>query len=77
VHGFRKFGPKSADHPGVGRECPACHVPLTAGCFTTLVLIGPGDDPEARQRCRAGRSFNAVGIEAHWSCVTGLGDDED
>jgi hypothetical protein len=67
----RKFGPKAADHPGVGRECPACHVPFSAGDYTTLVLLGPGDDPESQQRAREGRAYNAVAVEVHWACATG------
>jgi len=31
----RMFGPKTADHPGIGRECPACHVPFKEGDYTT------------------------------------------
>lgn len=67
----RMFGPKSADHPSVGRECPACHVPFAAGDFTTLVAIGSGGDEESQQRAREGRAYNAVAVEAHWACVTG------
>jgi hypothetical protein len=67
-----KMGPKPADHPSVGRECQACSQALAAGDFTTLVLLGPGDDETARARARAGRPYNAVAIEVHWSCATGL-----
>lgn len=67
----RKFGPKSADHPTIGRECPACHVALAVGDYTALVLLGPGSDPEEQQRAREGRAFNAVGIEVHYACATG------
>lgn len=67
---MRKFGPKSADHPGVGVECPACHVPFAAGDYTTLVTLGPGDDEEARERRDQGRVYNAIGLEIHWECST-------
>jgi hypothetical protein len=67
----RMFGPKSAEHPGVGRPCPACKVPFKAGDYTTLVMLGPGDDEKAQERARAGRAYNAVAVEAHWTCVTG------
>ncbi len=67
----RKFGPKTADHPSVGNPCPACRDPFAAGDFTTIVALGPGSDPESRERARAGRVYNAVAVEAHWSCVTG------
>jgi hypothetical protein len=65
---MRKFGPKSEDHPSVGRECPACHKVFAAGDFTTLVALGPGDDPEAQERAREGRVYNAVAVEVHWTC---------
>ncbi len=68
---YRKFGPKTADHPSVGNPCPACRDPFIAGDYTTIVPLGPGDDPESRERARAGRVYNAVAVEAHWSCVTG------
>lgn len=65
----RKFGPKSSDHPGVGIECPACHVAFADGDYTTLVILGPGNDDEARQRRDEGRPYNAVGVEVHWDCA--------
>jgi len=64
----RKFGPKSASHPGIGRECPACHVPFAEGDYTALVMLGPGDDPDARTRRDDGRAYNAVALEVHWDC---------
>lgn len=66
----RKFGPKSADHPSVGKECPACHVPFAEGDYTALVALGPGDDEEGRQRRDAGRPYHAVALEVHWECST-------
>lgn len=70
---MRKFPPLTDDHwLVVGDEtCPACKKHFAAGDSTTLVLIGPGDDPETRQRCREGRAYNGVAIPAHWACVTG------
>lgn len=68
---YRKFGPKSAAHPGVDKKCPGCKTSIEAGDFTTLVVIGPGSDPESQERARTGRPYNAVAIEAHWTCVTG------
>lgn len=67
----RRFGPKAADHPSVGRPCAACQEPFTEGDFTTLILIGPGNNPESRRRAREGQAYNAVAIEVHWACVTG------
>jgi hypothetical protein len=67
----RKFGPKGADHPSVGKPCPACHEDFAAGDFTTLVMLGPGGDAEAQERARLGRAYNAVAVEVHWPCATG------
>ena len=64
----RKFGPKSAAHPGIGRECPACHKPFIEGDYTTLVILGPGDDPDAQARRDQGRPYNAIASEVHWDC---------
>jgi len=65
----RKFGPKTADHPTVGRDCPACNKPFKEGDYTTLVALGPGDDPEEQERAREGRPYNAVAVEVHWECA--------
>lgn len=67
----RKFGPKTEDHPSVGRPCPACQEPFKAGDYTTLTALGPGADEENRKRAREGRSYNAVAVEVHWACATG------
>jgi hypothetical protein len=67
----RRFGPKTSDHPSVGQPCAACKQAFAEGDYTTLVLIGPGDDEDARQRALDGRPYNAVAVEAHWACVTG------
>ncbi len=67
----KPFGPKLADHPSVGRPCPACQRPFAPGDYTTLVPIGPGEDAEARARKRDGCAYNAVAVEAHYACVTG------
>lgn len=65
---MRPFGPKAADHPSVGTKCPACKKPFTAGDFTTLVSLGPGDDPEEQAKAREGRAYNAVAVEVHAAC---------
>ena len=64
----RRFGPKTADHPSVGEKCLACHQPFAEGDYTTLVVLGPGDDEESRQRRDGGRVYNAVAAEIHWDC---------
>lgn len=67
-HQMRIYGPKSADHPSVGRPCAACGQPFVAGDLTTLIGLGPGDDPEARAAAREGRYFNCVAAELHAAC---------
>ena len=66
-----KYGPKAADHPSVGEKCPACGEAFKPDDFTTLVTLGPGNDPEQRRRAREGLAYNAVGLEVHYACVTG------
>ena len=67
---YRLFGPRGDDMPE--KTCPGCLLPLAVGDYTTLIPIGPGDDEEARERCREGRWYNAVSIEAHFGCATGM-----
>ena len=64
----RRFGPKAADHPSIGERCPACHEPFKEGDYTTLILIGPGNDKEEKAKARDGRTYNAVCVEVHWEC---------
>jgi hypothetical protein len=68
---LRKFGPKKADHPSVGRECPACGKLFLPGDFTTLVALGPAADPEEQKKAREGVAYYAVAVECHWTCATG------
>ena len=68
---MRKFGPKKSDDRAIGWPCPACDEDFAVGDFTTLISLGPGDDPEAQKRCRDGRPYNAVAKEVHWACATG------
>lgn len=72
---LRPFGPKRADHPSCGKACTACKQPMAEGQYTTLVALGPGDNGEAQARARAGRPYNAVAVEVHWTCATGEPDD--
>jgi hypothetical protein len=67
----RRFGPKRADHPSVGQDCPACKKPFAEGDYTTLVMLGPGDDDESREKARLGHAYNAVALEVHYACATG------
>ena len=68
---LRRFGPRPPDDRPNRPPCPACHKPFTAGDYTTIIALGPGDDPKERRKAREGRAYNAVGIVVHWACATG------
>lgn len=68
---LHKKGPLAADHPILGRPCPACQQPLQAGDYVALIAFGPGTNPEEQEKARAGRPYNAVAGVVHWSCATG------
>ena len=68
---LRMFGPKLARNSSIGDPCPACRTEFKEGDYTTLVTLGPGDDPDAQAYARDGRPYNAVAIEVHWACATG------
>ena len=71
----QRLGPLPADHPSVNLPCPACWRPIVVGAFVALVSIGPGDDPEERQKAAHGRPYTATAVVAHWECVTGQMED--
>ena len=66
-----KMGPLELDHPLIGDLCPACNVPFKEGELVTLVVLGPGDDPEERKKAREGEPYHAVALPLHWACATG------
>lgn len=65
---LRQFGPINS---GFGERCKACGESFKEGDYTTIVPLGPGDDPEAQEKAREGRPYNAVAIQIHWKCATG------
>jgi len=67
----RRFPPLAADHPLIGDVCPACGMAFAAGDVTTLTALGPGADPDARAKARAGHAYTAVALPIHWACATG------
>ncbi len=70
---MRKFNPLPANHPLVTdrTECAACKKTFLEGDVTTLVVLGPGNDPEEQQKAREGRPYNAAASPVHWACATG------
>jgi hypothetical protein len=68
----RRLPPLAEDHPLVDEEeCPGCGYAFEPGDVTTLIIIGPGNDREAREKHKAGRFYPARAIAAHYACVTG------
>lgn len=67
----RKFNPLGPNHPAIGDICPACKIALKEGDVTTLIPLGPGNDPTAQKECREGKGYNAVAAIVHWACATG------
>ena len=62
-------GPIGSGDPSLGVPCPACYKPFGVGDLTTLVPLGPGDDPEEQKRARSGLSYVARCVEVHWDCA--------
>lgn len=67
--GIRPFTPLGDDHPVVGEVCAACMTAFLPGDVTCIVAIGPGDDEEAREKCKYGRPYNALGYIVHTECA--------
>jgi hypothetical protein len=55
----------------VGATCPACERPIESGQMVTVVVLGPGGDPQARSDARDRKPYNAAAIDVHWACATG------
>jgi hypothetical protein len=66
--------PVTADHLKIAPDytCAACHQPLKLGELHTLFPLGPGNNPEARAKARAGQHYESIAaVPVHWACVTG------
>ncbi len=66
---MERYGPKTKDHPSIGELCPACKKQFIEGDYTTLITLGPGDNPEEQQKAKLGKLYTAVAIEVHFSCI--------
>lgn len=64
----RKFGPRDNRSDWPVPTCPACDEEFKEGDYTTLIAVGPGDDPEEQARRDAGEPYNSVAVEVHWDC---------
>lgn len=69
------MGPKTKGQLKKGEICAACKKPFKAGQYTTLIALGPGDNPDARRNAREGRSYDAIAVEIHYGCATGFDDE--
>ena len=53
-------------------QCAACHQRFELGEAHTLVPLGPGNNPEARTKARAGARYESyAAVPVHWACATG------
>jgi len=52
--------------------CAACRERFQPGQYLALVPLGPGKDPEERERAWHGMAYNAVAVPVHWPCATGV-----
>jgi hypothetical protein len=53
-------------------QCAACHEPFRIGDVHAMVPVGPGNNPEARARARAGLKADvSSAVPVHWACATG------
>ena len=60
---------KAKDHVSVGDLCPVCGKEFQIGEYTCLIVLGPGDDPEARSRALHFLFYTAHAVEAHVLCT--------
>lgn len=65
---LRMFGP---EYLPKHERCKACGDVFKSGDYSTLISLGPGEDPEAQEKAREGKPYNAVAIKIHWKCATG------
>lgn len=58
-----------AGHPLAGELCPICGRDMVPGQYLTLLVLGPGYDPEARARALHGLVYNAEAVPVHHACT--------
>ena len=68
---LKRLPPLPRAHWALDEKCPGCLKQFEVGDTTTMILIGPGDDPEKRKRAREGQAYQGVAVVAHWACATG------
>lgn len=70
----RMFGPKSADHPSIGKPCKLCGIPFKEGDYTGLISTVPADEEEAK-KAKEGRYYIAEAEEVHWEHIQSIRDE--
>lgn len=66
----RCVGPLADNHTLVDEEeCPGCGYAFAPGDHVALLAVGPGGDLDAREKCAAGRWYNAVAVACHPECM--------
>lgn len=73
---LERLGPKRADHPTVGWNCPICNQPFKEGDYTALIAKGPASEEDAIKAAK-GRPYTAEAAEVHWECVALAMSEED
>ena len=70
-----KLGPMQTNDPMLGKMCVACQKLFQVGDYTTLIVVGPGDNPDEQLKCREGLNYRACALEVHYACATGITDE--
>lgn len=65
------LGPRPADDAVCRGMCMACGGQFQKGEWIGFILVGPGADRAARDKCRNGKEFPIISIPCHWACLTG------
>jgi len=66
-----KYGPKSVDHPSIGKICLICSEPFLEGDYTSLVSTQPASE-EDRIRMIQGRPYTSEAEEVHYNCYVSV-----
>jgi hypothetical protein len=65
----RVFPPLRPDDSLFDKACVGCQEQLGNGNPVVLLIVGPGNDDEEWERCRAGHWYTAEAIPVHAICA--------
>jgi hypothetical protein len=71
---IQRIGPLRFNDQTIGYMCFACLIPFKVGDYTTLVKLGPGNDPVKQECERKKLPYDAVFLQVHFACGTGIPD---